>query len=126
MAKTKKIKSPYQKQRANVYTMMLVMSFLFLTLGTVLMYLELNKFRPGGPDSELDIEAKKSKDQHGTVSFVIPAGVRIPSADRLDVSAGRTPDGLLGSVGASTHPTVSTSTHKASKDAQSTAGTVWP
>ncbi len=43
MAKKKK-KGPFQKQKANVYTMMLICSFLALVLGCVLLYLELKKY----------------------------------------------------------------------------------
>ncbi|MFP6613824.1 MAG: hypothetical protein VB853_06245 [Pirellulales bacterium] len=51
MAKKKK-KGPFQKQRANVYTMMLICSFLALVLGCVLMYLELKRY-------DFDMEAKE-------------------------------------------------------------------
>lgn len=44
MAKKKKKKGPFQKQKANVYTMMLICSFLALVLGCVLLYLELKKY----------------------------------------------------------------------------------
>lgn len=46
-AKVKKVKAPaeVQKQRADVYTMMLIVSFLMLTLGSVLLYLENERYK---------------------------------------------------------------------------------
>ena len=44
MAKKKKKSGPVQKQKANVYTMMLIFSFLALVLACVLMYLELDRY----------------------------------------------------------------------------------
>ena len=40
------------KQRANIYTVMLIVSFVALVIASVLMYLELKKY-------EFDIEAKE-------------------------------------------------------------------
>ena len=47
MAKKKsgKDKTPVQKQKAGIYTMMLIASFLVLVLGCVLLYLELEKYK---------------------------------------------------------------------------------
>ena len=50
MAKSKKKKKKkfdkdqYQKQRANVYTMMLIVSFMAMVLACVLLYRELDKY----------------------------------------------------------------------------------
>jgi hypothetical protein len=52
----KKKKGPFQKQRASVYTMMLICSFLALVLGCVLMYLELKRY-------DFDMEAKEYQAQ---------------------------------------------------------------
>ena len=43
----KKAKTPatMQPQRADVYTMMLIISFIMLTIGSVLMYLENEKYK---------------------------------------------------------------------------------
>lgn len=59
MAKKKKKrqstpKGPVQKQRANVYTMMLISSFLALVMACVLMYMELKRYT-------FDYEAKEYK-----------------------------------------------------------------
>lgn len=56
MAKKKKPKKkqtgPLAKQKATVYTMMLIFSFLALVLACILMYLELKEY-------DFDIEAKQ-------------------------------------------------------------------
>lgn len=55
MAKKKpkrKKKGPLAKQKATVYTMMLIFSFLALVLACILMYLELKEY-------DFDIEAKQ-------------------------------------------------------------------
>ena len=44
MAKTKKTKGPQQKQRANVYTMMLIVSFLALSIGSFILWRQLDKY----------------------------------------------------------------------------------
>ena len=44
MAKSKKAKGPQQKQRANVYTMMLIVPFLALGFGSLILYKELDKY----------------------------------------------------------------------------------
>lgn len=54
VAKKKKQLGLFQKQSANVYTMMLICSFLALVLGCILMYLELKRY-------DFDIEAKDYK-----------------------------------------------------------------
>ncbi len=38
------VETPVQKQRLNVYTMMLVISFIAMTIACILMYLELEKY----------------------------------------------------------------------------------
>lgn len=48
--RTKRVKKPraaplVQKQRADVYTMMLIVSFIMLTIGSVLMYLENERYK---------------------------------------------------------------------------------
>lgn len=43
MAKTK-TKGSQQKQRANVYTMMLIVSFLALSIGSFILYKQLEKY----------------------------------------------------------------------------------
>lgn len=35
---------PVQKQGTNVYTIMLILSFIFLSIGTLMLYLELTRF----------------------------------------------------------------------------------
>lgn len=35
---------PVQKQGTNVYTVMLILSFLFLTIGTIMLWMELSRF----------------------------------------------------------------------------------
>ena len=57
----KKKKGPFQKQRANVYTMMLICSFLALVLGCVLMYLELKRYN-------FDMEAKDYQQSRAPVA----------------------------------------------------------
>lgn len=61
MAKKKRRKKsgPAQKQRATVYTMMLIFSFLALVLGCVLMYLEIEKY-----DGDI-----KAKEYHKSSSY---------------------------------------------------------
>ncbi|MCE9556480.1 MAG: hypothetical protein K8T91_24285 [Planctomycetes bacterium] len=54
MAKTKKTKGPQQKQRANVYTMMLIVAFLALSVGSFMLWKQLDKY-------EWDKEAKEGK-----------------------------------------------------------------
>jgi cell division protein FtsL len=49
--KTKTKTGPLAKQRATIYTMMLIFSFVALVLACVLMYLELKEY-------DFDIEAK--------------------------------------------------------------------
>jgi len=46
-AKVKKVKEAplVQKQRADIYTMMLIVAFLMLVLGSVLMYQELERYK---------------------------------------------------------------------------------
>ena len=53
-ARKPKVKPEYQKQRADVYTMMLVTSFLALVLGSVLLHLENERYN-------YDFEAKTYK-----------------------------------------------------------------
>ena len=48
MAKTKqakKPKGPQQKQRANVYTMMLIVAFLALSIGSIILWRQLDKYK---------------------------------------------------------------------------------
>ena len=54
MAKKKKHKGPFQKQKASVYTMMIICAFLALLLASVLMYMELERYK-------WDTEAKEYK-----------------------------------------------------------------
>jgi hypothetical protein len=56
VAKTK-VKGPRQKQRANVYTMMLIIAFLALVLGSLILYLQMNRY--AGPDGKWEREPPK-------------------------------------------------------------------
>jgi hypothetical protein len=58
VAKKKKNTGPLARQRATIYTMMLIFSFLALVLACILMYLELKEY-------DFDIEAK----QHQSASL---------------------------------------------------------
>ena len=65
MAKKKRKKKqtgPLAKQKATVYTMMLIFSFLALVLACVLMYLELKEY-----DFDIEESVKKSTPYHRTI-----------------------------------------------------------
>lgn len=49
MAKTE-TKGPQQKQRANIYTMMLIIAFLALVLGSLVLYFHMSRY--AGPDGK--------------------------------------------------------------------------
>jgi hypothetical protein len=56
-----------QKQRANVYTMMLILSLMFIMVGCLCMFLEMNAFGmmvrvPDGRNGSLDLRASSVKD----------------------------------------------------------------
>lgn len=59
-AKKPKAPAEVQKQRADVYTMMLIVSFLMLTLGSVLLYLENEKYKWDTQADEYDPSASIS------------------------------------------------------------------
>ena len=65
MAKKRKKTGPLARQRATIYTMMLIFSFLALVLACILMYLELKEY-------DFDIEAKQYQS-----AFLRPAQVVI-------------------------------------------------
>lgn len=40
------VNAPVEKQQTNVYTMMLILSFIFIVTACVMLYIELNQFGP--------------------------------------------------------------------------------
>ncbi|MCE9544984.1 MAG: hypothetical protein K8T25_05620 [Planctomycetia bacterium] len=65
--KVVKVKGPVQKQRANVYTMMLIVSFIALSLGSFLLYKELERY-------EFEYEAPKRPKPPGVAMMITPTG----------------------------------------------------
>ena len=63
MAKAKKAKGPQQKQRANIYTMMLIVAFIALTIGSAILWMELDRY-------DWDTEAKDAASLSAPVSEV--------------------------------------------------------
>jgi len=75
-AKKTKAKKPsaapeFQKQRADVYTMMMIVAFLALTLGSVLLYLENERYN-------WDFKAEEYKKR----ASVSPTQVEVPGANQ--------------------------------------------
>ncbi len=64
----KKKAGPLVKQKATIYTMMLIFSFLALVLACVLMYLELKEY-------DFDIEAKQYQSAHLNPTVLVDAEI---------------------------------------------------